>query len=336
MASFVKVGEKWRAHVRRSGQKPITKTFPSKPLAIKWATSVEASLDAGKYQDTRGLNSITFGHLIRDYREQIGGKKGFGKNKEAVLKFLECALGDTPMSKMDDETIIEFIKMRRRAGASGVTISIDLTYIGSVFKVARQLWKMPVSLDPITTARANMKHLRISTKSQERSRRPKTDELNKLCEYFDTHSKLPMRDIIWFAVHTAMRLGEITSITWSDIDHENKTVVIRDRKHPNQKEGNDQEVPLLGEAYEIAARQPKTDERVFPVKAGTISSIFPRACQALGIEDLRFHDLRHEGVSRLFERGFKIEQVSMVSGHRDWKMLKRYTQLKAADLHRFY
>jgi integrase len=121
-----------------------------------------------------------------------------------------------------------------------------------------------------------------------------------------------------------------------DLNEQDRTITIRDRKHPTEKQGNDQEVPLLGEAFDIVKRQPKTDKegRIFPVTDGTISSIFPRACNALKIEDLRFHDLRHEGVSRLFEKGYTIEQVALVSGHRDWKMLARYTQIKAKDLHR--
>ena len=131
-----------------------------------------------------------------------------------------------------------------------------------------------------------------------------------------------------------MRLGEIIRIKWDDLNEADRTVIIRDRKHPREKVGNDQEVPLLGEAFEIVMRQPRTDGRIFPVTEGTVSTIFPRACRQLGIEDLAFHDLRHEGVSRLFEMGYSIEQVALVSGHRDWKMLKRYTQIKAKDLHR--
>lgn len=336
MASFVPVGKKWRAHIRRTGQKAITKTFPDKTLAIKWATATEAAMDAEKYQDTRSLKQVTFGDLIKRYREEIGGTKGFGKNKDTVLKALEEKLGHVAMSNLNDDRLIEFINDRRAEGAGGVTISIDLTYMAGVFKVARQFWKVPVSLDAITIARANMKHMRISTKSKERARRPTVGELDRLCAYFDEHSALPMRDLIWFAVYSAMRVSEITGLRWKDLNETSRTIIIRDRKHPNQKEGNDQEVPLLGPAFDIALRQPKASAFIFPYKAATISTIFPRACQVLEIEDLHFHDLRHEGVSRLFERGFKIEQVSMVSGHRDWKMLKRYTQLKASDLHRFF
>jgi integrase len=68
---------------------------------------------------------------------------------------------------------------------------------------------------------------------------------------------------------------------------------------------------------------------------GKCRSIRPRCrMYAHGIDNLKFHDLRHGGVSRLFEQGYSIEQVALVSGHRDWKMLARYTQIKAKDLHR--
>ncbi|MCX7219496.1 MAG: tyrosine-type recombinase/integrase, partial [Burkholderiales bacterium] len=119
---------------------------------------------------------------------------------------------------------------------------------------------------------------------------------------------------------------------WEDINHKDKTIIIKDRKHPTEKDGNDQEVPLLGTAYEIVMRQKQTDERIFPITEGTPSSLFPRACKELGIVDLRFRDLRHEGVSRFFEQKYSIEQVALLSGHRDWKMLARYTQVRAKDL----
>lgn len=105
-----------------------------------------------------------------------------------------------------------------------------------------------------------------------------------------------MPDLIKFAIATNMRMGEIITLKWADINEKHRTIIIRDRKHPTEKVGNHKEVPFLGEAFEIAMRQPRQDEagRIFPVTEGTISSIFPRGCQKLGIEDLRFHGLRHE------------------------------------------
>jgi integrase len=134
-----------------------------------------------------------------------------------------------------------------------------------------------------------------------------------------------------------MRLGEICSIRWRDLDQIGRAVLIRDRKDPRQKIGNDELVPLLDvtgyDALAIIQRQPPSDDgRIFPYRAHSVSSLFTRACQRLGIENLHYHDLRHDAVSRLFEAGLRIEQVALVSGHKDWKTLQRYTHLKPADV----
>lgn len=337
MASIQKRGAAWFAQIRRAGQKSISKSFPTKSLANEWARKVEAEIDAKDYRDPRKLNSITFGDLIVKYRKEMEAVRPFGKNKDAVLKAVKDTLGAVPLGNFTSERLNQYVNDRLAAGAGGVTVSIDLVYIGGILKAARQLWKMPVDTEVVSDVRARLAYLGVQTKSKERTRRPTPEELDALCKHYEakgSRQKVPMPDIIRFAAATAMRLGEIIRIKWDDLNEADRTVIIRDRKHPREKVGNDQEVPLLGEAFEIVMRQPRTDGRIFPVTEGTVSTIFPRACRQLGIEDLAFHDLRHEGVSRLFEMGYSIEQVALVSGHRDWKMLKRYTQIKARDLHR--
>jgi integrase len=136
-----------------------------------------------------------------------------------------------------------------------------------------------------------------------------------------------------------MRISEVCRLEWRDLNERDRTVIIRDRKHPTDKLGNDQEVPLLAvaglDAYAIATRQPRTSKRIFPYNSHTIGSYVTRASQALDLAPpICLHDLRHEGVSRLFDAGYRIEQVALVSGHRDWAMLKRYTHVRAKDLHR--
>jgi integrase len=344
MASILKIGDSWRAQVRRKGHKPITETFPNKALAVKWARQIEADMDARRFKDARGLANITLKELITRYEEEIGGEKPFGKNKASVLARWKLAYGATTLDQVTDDFLTLFIRNRRKPEAgkkpiSGVTIGIDLTYLAGVFKTAAHLWKLPVTQVPFEIARANMGHLEISTKSKERKRRPTEDELSRLCNYLDLHSSLPMRDIINFAVESAMRIDEITRLRWIDLNEIDRTIWIRDRKHPREKIGNDQEVPLLGRTFDIVRRQPRpekptAEDRVFPVLTDTVTTIFPRAKVALGIAGLHFHDLRHEGVSRLFEQGYQIPEVALMSGHRDWKMLARYTQLRAKDLHR--
>ena len=99
-------------------------------------------------------------------------------------------------------------------------------------------------------------------------------------------------------------------------------------KHPGEKVGNHQWLDLPPEAMAIVRRQPLSGPRIFPASTDAISAAFTRACKILDIPDLHFHDLRHEGISRLFELGWTIPHVATVSGHRSWKSLERYTHIK--------
>lgn len=139
-----------------------------------------------------------------------------------------------------------------------------------------------------------------------------------------------------FAVATAMRRGEIVKLLWADVDRVKRLVLVRDRKDPRRKTGNDQWVPLLPAAWAVLERLPRSGDepRIFPIHPQTLSKYFLQGCRALGIPDLHTHDLRHDGTSKLFEAGYEIQQVALVTGHKDWRHLRRYTNLRPEDLHR--
>jgi len=336
MASIRKKNGSWVAEIRKKGHKSISKSFPNKGLAKEWATKTEADMNADKFVDKRSLSTNTVEQLINEYTTKFSKIKPFGKNKKAVLEALKREFNTLKVSELTEERLMQFVNDRLDSGAGGVTISIDLSYLATVYRAAKQLFKMPVDLDIFTAVRQNMALIGISTDSDERDRRPTEEELKGLCDHFanNKRQRIPMHEIIMFAVATTMRASEITSIRWADLNEKDQTIIIRDRKHPKAKLGNDQVVPLRDDAFKIVmGRKEKAEgDRIFPYKEDTFSSIFPRACATLKIKDLRFHDLRHEGISRLFEAGYRIEQVAVFSGHRDWKQLKRYTQLRAKNL----
>jgi integrase len=136
---------------------------------------------------------------------------------------------------------------------------------------------------------------------------------------------------VLFALFSTRRQEEITRLAWADLDIEHSRVLVRDLKHPGEKIGNDQWLDLPSCALKTILRQPKTSDRIFPFSTDAISASFTRACKMLGIDDLHFHDLRHHGISRMFELGYSIPRVAAVSGHRSWNSLKRYTHIRNKD-----
>lgn len=177
------------------------------------------------------------------------------------------------------------------------------------------------------------KRMGFTARSGQRDRRPTIDELDKLVDYFEARRArrrdcIPMADVVRFALFSTRRQEEITRLRWDDLDVEHSRVLVRDMKHPGEKIGNDQWVELPPEAIAVVLAQPRRQACIFPYSGESISAAFTRACQFVGIVGLTFHDLRHEGVTRLFELGWTIPQVAAVSGHRSWQSLKRYTHVR--------
>lgn len=324
MPSFFPLKGGFRAVIRRKGHRHISKWHPTLREAERWARSIEAAIDERRHLSP---SKMTLGSLIERYREDM---PRMGRSKSATLRSFEETLGSIAIADLTPDRLRSW---GRERGVSKATISVDLSILSSLLRYAAAVWKIPL-INPVPDARLALKHAGLVGRSRRRDRRPTEREIEALCSWFDERSSLPMRDIILFAIHTTMRASEIESLLWSDLDRKSRTIVVRNRKHPQEKIGNDQIVPLLDSAFSIIERQPKTEERIFPYNSKTWSSIFPRACRAIGIEDLRFHDLRHEGISRLFEMGYAIQEVALFSGHRSWEQLRRYTQIRAAGLRR--
>jgi len=335
MASIIQVGNSWRAQVRRHGFPAQTQSFGTKTLAEKWARQVEKEIDAGRAGQL-APGHVTVGSLIDKYTEVIGAKKPFGRNKESTLKLIKLFLSEVPVRDLTPERIVEYITEDRCV--HGVTAAIDLTYLKGVLKVAKALWKVGVRPSVVEDAREILKYMGLLARSNERDRRPTADEIKRLKKWFADHSDTLVPDHIEFILDSCFRPpSEITRLRWVDLNHEDKTIVIHDRKDPRKKIGNHQTVPLLGKTYEIIMRQPQEErqEFIFPVNGASWSSLFPRACADLGIEDLQLYDLRHEAISRLVEsKKYSIAEMMLVTGHKDPKQLMRYTHVKAKDLHR--
>jgi integrase len=335
----------WRVQVRRKRQY-VANSFRRRNDAEEWALEAERSIDLGIPVKRGRLNNPprAFRDLIDLHVEdllEVG--KPIRRSKAAVMNALKESLGRVRLHDLTRDNLIEFGKKRAKRGAGPATLAIDFSFIRTILTHAAAVHGIEASAEDVRLARVALTRLGLIGKGDERDRRPTQDEIDELIEYFESSSRqiIPMGRIIRYAIATAMRQEEICTPEWSDVDMKKRLILVRDRKDPRRKVGNHQKIPLLNlsgyDAWELLLEQriiTRGQGRVFPHNAKSIGTAFRRGCQELKIEDLHFHDLRHEATSRLFEAGLSIERVALVTGHKDWRMLRRYTNLKPEDLHK--
>ncbi|MES3001346.1 MAG: site-specific integrase [Pseudomonadota bacterium] len=293
--------------------------------AKAWIAATEAQMERTEITNEH----FDVGLLIRRYHDEIGAIKSWDRPYRAGLLRLAKDYTGTTLRDLTAARIVDWGKDR---GVSPATVAMELQCLSATLHTAETLWRVNVNWPEFRRGRAMLKHTGLHGRAKKRDRRPEPGELDRIKAHL--RSTMPMADLIDFAVASCMRVAEITRIRWDDIDEERRTVIIPQRKHPSHKLTNDQTVPLLAEAWEIIQRQPRADDRIFPYKSHSVATMFQRARNAAGVKDLRFHDMRHHGISLLFERNLDIPRVAMISGHADWAQLKRYTNLKPSDVHR--
>jgi len=338
MASFSQLPSgKWRVQVRRAGLYKGA-TFSKKREAKDWAAGIEGQSEhiaAGGFAPVP--KGSTVGDLIDKYSETHA--KDPGRTKAATLAMLKVRLGKLPLATLNAVVLRDFIDKRVEDGAGGVTIAADLSFLSAVLKWGRHTRHLNIPARLALEAREGLKYRGLETRSRERDREPTDDELARLFAYWDANPRqiIDMVTLCRFALATAMRQDEICRLQVEDIDRELHTVLIRERKDPRNKAGNDQLVPLLPEAWAII--EPLIEGRdsgnVFAAQAKSVSTSFTRTCKAVEppIVDLHFHDLRHRATAQLFRQGLGIPQVALLTGHKTWAMLRRYTDIKPADVH---
>jgi len=203
------------------------------------------------------------------------------------------------------------------------TVRKEMLLLSRMLRYAEEELGIPLERNPVRTVRK-------PADAKARERRLAPDEWTRLRAELGCSKNSILLHIVEFALETAMRQGEILSLRWEDVLLDRHIVIARDTKN-----GEDRAIPLTARAEEILRSTPRTDEdpRVFPMGRQTLASAWQAAVKRAGIEDLRFHDLRHEAISRLAERGdFNVLELSAISGHKTLSMLKRYTHLQAEKL----
>lgn len=317
--------------IKRKGKIVYRKaqTFDRRQAAAAWLKKRETELAAPGAIDRAGMPDPPLSDVIERYVAE--SEREIGRTKAQVLRAIKLQpIGALQCSTIGSSDIVAFAQS---LPVQPQTVANYLSHLAAVFAIARPAWGYPLDQQAMKDAVMVARRLGLTTKSISRDRRPTLAELDRIMEHFTDRSTRrpgsnPMTTIIAFAIFSTRRLEEITRIAWSDLDEAGSRVLVRDMKNPGEKAGNNIWCDLPPEAMCIVRSMPRAADAIFPFGADAISAAFTRAIKFLGIEDLHFHDLRHEGVSRLFEMGWTIPHVAAVSGHRSWQSLKRYTHVR--------
>ena len=327
MASVRKHGDKWQARVQRKDQPSIAKSFNNKTDALKWVRNVESQLDLGTLAPKQTMPRLM--PMVDRYVEEVTPtKKGKSQERYRANHFRKTKLADIAIDKITGEVVAQYRDSRLKE-VSPNTVRLELAFLSVVFEQCRKEWGLAVS-NPL-------RQIRMPKPGKPRQRRLEAGEEEALLQACRESGAHYLQTFVILAIETGMRFGELAGVAWENLNLQKRTIYL-----PDTKNGSPRTVPLSTRALNAIQTQPRSiDGRLFSVKPGSIRSAFlialyrAQATQPdskMFLRELRFHDLRHEAVTRLFERGLNPIEVGMVSGHKTLSMLQRYTHLRSSDL----
>ena len=319
MATIRRKNGGWQALIRRKGHSSVAKTFPKKILAEAWARKKEEELATKLHINSRAAET-TVGEIMDKYLRQITPRKRSADVEKFRIQTVSKHFGEFALEELSPNSIIDFVDERREEVSSD-SIRKELGVLSQAIDASMALWGIELPANPVHTARNILKVTKTLEPGRKRSRRPTDEELEIL------YDSLPglMPRLVEFAIETGMRRGEIAN---QETDHRVGTTL----RIPETKTDTPRTIPLSQRAGEILDSLDGTeDQSVWGMTPRNISQKFTRTCARVGIENLRFHDLRHEAASRFFERGLSVAEVAAITGQ-TFETLQRYTHLKPEDI----
>lgn len=317
MATIRKRGSVWQAQVRRQGSTPIAKSFATKADAALWARDLERSIDRAELPaNIRDLERVSLADLLARYEAEVTPRKRGAKQERYKLQVIRShAISAAPLAKLTPSTLCGYRDDRLKQVRAG-TVRRELALLQHCLEIARREWGTPLLKNP-------MQSITLPRPARARDRRLGPGDEQRLREAIRSHHAWYLGPLMELAVETSMRRGELLSLLWADVDLDKRTAHL-----PVTKNGDARTVALTPKAIAIFGSLPRSDVRVFPVSGNAVRLSWERLQKRAGLQGLRFHDLRHEAISRLFEAGLSIPEVALMSGHRDLRMLLRYTHLR--------
>ena len=314
----------FKVQIRKAGIPAITKTCKTKTDAQKWARLIESEMDRGIFIDRQEADRVTVAELIDRYIQEVTPlKRSAIKDKHRML-YLKKQFGHYIASQLQSKHIAAHRDKRLAEGKQGSTVIKEIGSMSHLLDISIKDWGIPLINNVATLVRK-------PKQAKGRDRRLIDDEELILLQAAKNSKSPLLAHIITLALETGMRLGELLSLDWNNIDLRKQTAFL-----PMTKNGESRTVPLSKKSIETLKNIPRkiNDARVFWTwnQPDSFENTWRRMLNKTTIKNLRFHDLRHEACSRFFERGFNIMETAHISGHKTLQQLKRYTHLKTEDI----
>ncbi len=317
MATFRKRGKKWQAQVRLNGHDPLSQSFTRKSDAEAWAKKTEVELQ-NQPSDQADKPTLILSQLLDRYERDITPKKKARYSEKYLLRNLRShSVASLELTQLTSEAICAYRDVRLKQ-VTPSSVRRELAVLQHCLEIAKREWGL-LRENPVS-------HISKPSQGLARDRRIAESELVSLHNALGKSRNDLLAHVINFAMHTGMRRGEILSLTWQNVNLDKRTAHL-----PLTKNGESRTVPLSPQAIGILQdlRPVGQNGAVFPISPNAFRLAWERVKRRAGIEGLRFHDLRHEAISRFFEMGLSVPEVALISGHKDPRMLFRYTHLKA-------
>ncbi|NYH13798.1 tyrosine-type recombinase/integrase [Paraburkholderia bryophila] len=326
----------WKALIRRVGWPTTAKTFRTKSDAEDWARRTEDEMVRGLFIQRAPSEKTTVSAALERYRREIVPTKKANTQRREAARIRELAFhfGKYSLAAVTPDLIAAFRDARLAQGKANNTVRLELALLGHLFNVAIKEWHIGLVYNPVA-------NIRKPSPGEGRDRRLEAGEQAKLLTAVGSHNNPMLAWIVQLAIETGMRQSEILGLRRFQVDVERRIVRLTDTKNDSART-----VPLtkaaaavLSDAMRYPVRPIDTDLIFFgePGHDGKrrpyqFTKVWTRIKREAGMQDLRFHDLRHESVSCLVEAGLSDQEVASISGHKSMQMLRRYTHLRAEDL----
>jgi integrase len=320
MATIRKRGNKYHAQIRKLGYPSITQSFSSLTTAKRWVSVTEADME--RHLHVVIPDNTLLGELLDRYEDEVSPLHKSHQVEKYRLKTLKRRLGDISITRLSPALLCKY-RDTRLGTVSPASLKRELVILSSVINTAIKEWGINLQSNPVSM-------VSLPKIARGRDRRLEAGEEAKLLACSGE-----LKRIIIVALETGMRRGEILNITRSHIDLAHQTLLI-----PITKTDTPRTIPLSSRAIGALREQLRGSDNVISIEETTLfsytarglSGAFLRLCRKHGLGNLHFHDLRHEATSRFFEKGLNPVEVATITGHKDTRMLMRYTHLRAEDL----